>query len=103
MYAIFTDGKRQFKAEEGQELELDYRDLKAGETLKFERVLAVSDGGSLKLGSPLLKGATVTAEVVGLVQGPKLTVQKKRRRKNMDRRTGHRQMSTKVKISKISL
>src|SRR5438046_664640 len=103
MYVIFKDGGRQFKAEEGQELELDYRDLKAGEKLKFDNVLAVSDGGNLKLGAPLLKGASVTAEVVGLMQGEKLTVQKKRRRKNMKRRTGHRQMFTKVKISKISL
>lgn len=101
MYAIIVDGSRQYKVEEGQELEVDYRDLPKGEALKFERVLAVSGEAGVKLGKPTVEGASVTAEVLGPVNGPKLVVQKFRRRKNSRRKTGHRQLYTKVRINKI--
>ena len=89
--------------EEGQELAIDFRDLSAGEKLTFDRVLAVSNGdGDLKLGAPTLSGANVKAEVLGAEKGPKLVVQKIRRRKSSRRKTGHRSIFTRVKISKIS-
>ena len=103
MYAIISDGGRQYKVEEGQTLHLDYRDLKSGAEVKFEKVLAYYDGSATKLGAPLLDGASVTGEVVGLAQGPKLVVQRFRRRKNSRRCNGHRQLHTTVKISKISV
>jgi large subunit ribosomal protein L21 len=103
MYAIIVDGSRQLKVAEGQELEIDFRNLGAGQQVKFDRVLAVGQDSGLKMGSPALSGASVTAEVVGAGQGPKLVVQKMRRRKNSRRKTGHRQLVTKVKISKISV
>ncbi len=101
MYAIFADGPRQYKVEAGQELDLDYRDLAPGSELKFDRVLALSNGGELQLGTPALAGASVTAKVVGVQMGEKLVIQKMRRRKNHRRRTGHRQMFTRVKIESI--
>jgi large subunit ribosomal protein L21 len=101
MYAIIEDGGRQFKVEEGQLLDIDYRDLPAGEEVKFERVLAYRDDAGVKIGRPLFESASVTAQVVGPAQGPKLVVQKMRRRKNERRRTGHRQIHTRVKIAKI--
>jgi ribosomal protein L21 len=61
MYAIVVDGGRQYKVTEGLELEVDYRDLAAGSALEFKRVLAFSDGSSLKLGAPELAGAVVTS------------------------------------------
>ncbi|HZZ70801.1 MAG TPA: 50S ribosomal protein L21 [Pirellulales bacterium] len=102
MYAIITDGDRQHKVEVGQELDIDLRTLSAGETVTFERVLAIGNGTDIRIGAPALAGASVTAEVVGPTQGPKLIIQKKRRRKNMKRRTGHRQLHTRVKISTIN-
>jgi len=103
MYAIIADGGRQYKVEEGQELAIDFRDVSAGEKLKFEKVLAISNGeGDLQLGAPALDGAIVTAEVLGPEKGEKLVVQKLRRRKNSRRKTGHRSMYTRVKIDKIS-
>lgn len=102
MYAIFADGPRQYKVEAGQELDLDYRDLAPGSELKFDRVLALSNGGELQLGTPALAGASVTAKVVGVQMGEKLVIQKMRRRKNHRRRTGHRQMFTRVKIETIN-
>lgn len=100
MYAIFVDGGRQYKVTEGEELVVDFRDSNLGSELTFDRVLAVG-GDSLKLGQPTLAGAVVTAEVLGPVQGPKLVVQKMRRRKNFRRKTGHRQILTRVRINKI--
>jgi large subunit ribosomal protein L21 len=103
MYAIILEGGRQFKVEEGQELDVDYREISVGDQVTFERVLAYQDGETLKVGRPVLEGASVTAEVLSVVQGPKLTVQKARRRKTYRRRTGHRQMYTRVKIGKIAV
>jgi large subunit ribosomal protein L21 len=103
MYAIITDGKRQYKVEEGQELLINYRNVPAGEKLKFESVLAVGGDGDAKLGSPLVKGASVAAEVLGPEKGEKIVIQKLRRRKNMRRKTGERHIYTRVRIGKISV
>lgn len=102
MYAIIVDGGRQYKVTEGQELVIDYRDASSGDALKFDKVVAFSNGSSLKLGEPTLGGANVTAKVLGVLQGPKLTIQKFRRRKTYRRKTGHRQLYTKVQIEKIT-
>jgi large subunit ribosomal protein L21 len=101
MYAIIKDSGRQIKVMEGQELDIDYRDAHAGDAITFDSVLAFSDGSNLKFGSPLVSGVKVAGKVVGVVQGPKLVVQKMRRRKASRRRTGHRQLHTRVKIEKI--
>jgi large subunit ribosomal protein L21 len=107
-YAVVVDGGRQYRVMEGQELEIDFRHeadgspLKAGAELVFDDVLAVSKAGKLTLGLPKVKGAKVTAEVLGLVQGEKIYVQKFKRRKNYRRRTGHRALGTKIRISSIS-
>jgi large subunit ribosomal protein L21 len=103
MYAIIVDGGKQYKVREGQEVTLDYREAAAGDTLTFDRVLATSDGTTVTIGQPTVAGASVAAEVVGTAQGPKLTVQKFRKRKNSKRRTGHRQIHTVVKIGKLSV
>ncbi len=103
MYAIISDSGKQIKVEQGQELLVDYRDVPAGEKITFDRVMAVSDGsGDLKLGAPLVSGATVVAEVIGPEKGPKLVVQKMRRRKNFRKKTGHRSVCTKIRISSIT-
>ena len=101
MYAIIVDGGRQYKVTEGQELVIDYRDVSSGDALQFDQVVALSDGSKLALGAPPLGGAKVTAKVLGVMQGPKLTIQKFRRRKTYRRKTGHRQLYTKVQIETI--
>ncbi|MCI0333376.1 MAG: 50S ribosomal protein L21 [Planctomycetes bacterium] len=102
MYAIISDGKRQYRVEEGQELVIHYRDVPAGEQIKFDQVLAVGGEGDTKLGAPLVKGASVAAEVLGPEKGEKLVIQKLRRRKNMRRKTGERHIYTRVRISSIT-
>ncbi|GDX95183.1 50S ribosomal protein L21 [Planctomycetia bacterium] len=107
-YAVVVDGGRQYTVREGQELQIDFRHaddgtpLPAGSEVVFADVLAVSDAGKLTLGKPKVKGASVKAEVLGLVQGEKIYVQKFKRRKNYRRRTGHRALATRIRIASIS-
>src|SRR5262249_27345847 len=103
MYAIITDGSRQYRVEEGQELVINYRNVPAGEKITFDRVLAVGGDGDAKLGAPLVKGANVAAEVIGPEKGEKLVIQKMRRRKNFRKKTGERHVYTRIRIGKISV
>ena len=106
MYAIIEDSGTQFKVTSGDRIRID-RALGEGEkTIKFDRVLLVAGGegdAKPKLGNPLVGGATVTAEVLGPVKGPKLVIQKYKRRKGYDRKVGHRQHYTEVKITGINV
>ena len=103
MYAIIADSGRQFRVEPGQILDIDYRDASTtDDTLTFDRVLAVGSDTGLRLGSPTVAGASVTAKVLGVEKGDKIYIQKFRRRKNYDRRTGHRQLYTRVRIDSIN-
>tara|TARA_B100000427_G_C15148081_1_gene437480 strand:- start:48 stop:359 length:312 start_codon:yes stop_codon:yes gene_type:complete len=102
MYAIIADGGRQYKVEEGQELDIDLRNAASGDQITFDQVLAVSSDDGTKIGQPVVEGATVTAEVLSEVKGEKIYVQKFRRRKDSKRRTGHRQRYTRIRIAKIS-
>ena len=101
MYAIFSDGGKQYRVEEGQEVDVDFRDVETGSKIQFEDVLAIS-GDPFQFGKPKIDGASVTAQVVGAKFGDKLVVQKLRRRKNSRRKTGHRQIYTRVRVEKIS-
>jgi len=102
MYAIIATDGRQYKVEEGQEIQVDLRESKEGDQVVFDRVLLVSGGGSVTVGQPTVAGASVTAEVLGQEMGDKVYIQKMRRRKNYRRRTGHRQMYTRVRIEAIA-
>ena len=101
MYAIVEDSGTQFRVEEGQELLVDLRDAEPGSSLTFDRVLLVADEKGVRVGRPVLDGASVTAEVLGLAKGPKLEVFKLRRRKNSRRHTGHRQGYLNVRVTRI--
>jgi large subunit ribosomal protein L21 len=102
MYAIISDGGRQYKVTEGLFVDIDYRETaESGDAIEFDRVLAVGTDDGLKLGQPTVPGAKVQAEVVGLEQGDKIFIQKFKRRKNYDARTGHRQKYTRVVIKSI--
>ncbi len=103
MYAIILDGPRQLKVSEGEEITVDLRaEANPGDEIKFDKVLCISGEAGVKIGQPELTGAVVTAKVVSSELGEKLVVQKFRRRKNSRRKTGHRQLSTLVKIEKIT-
>jgi large subunit ribosomal protein L21 len=103
LYAIIEDSGQQFKVSEGDVVRVDLRELAEGaESVEFERVLLVADGEKVKVGTPLVAGAKVQAEVVSAkVAGPKLRVFKFKRRKGYHRNIGHRQKYTQVRITKI--
>jgi large subunit ribosomal protein L21 len=104
MYAIIRAGGKQFRAEKGMTLQLPLmEDAEPGSTMTFDEVLLSSDGTTVKAGTPLVKGAKVTAEVIGLAKGIKIYVWKFKRRKNYRRKTGHRQKYTAVRITEVTV
>jgi len=104
VYAVIEDSGRQFRVSEGDLLTVDLRDLEDEATsLVFDRVLLIADGADVKLGTPLVAGAKVAAEVVNPeLKGQKVYSYKLRRRKASRRKTGHRQRYVQVRITKIS-
>ena len=105
MFAVIEDGSRQHRVQEGDLLSVDFRsDAEVGASLTFEKVLLANGGGASVIGTPVIDGASVEGEVVlDEEKGPKLEVQKIRRRKNSRRHTGHRQKYTRVKITSITV
>ncbi len=104
MYAIISDGGHQYRVEVGQILEVQLQDVAAdAETIDFERILAVGDlDEEVKIGRPTVAGAKVSASVLGECKGPKLVIQKHRRRKHSSVKTGHRQRYLRVRIEAIN-
>ena len=100
MYAIVTDGSRQYRAEEGALIVIDYRDVKAGDTIELDKVLLIQNGDATSIGQPLVAGAKVVTEVVDLPKKKTMT-QKFRRRKNSKRLRGHTQHYVRVRVKQI--
>jgi large subunit ribosomal protein L21 len=103
MYAIFRAAGKQFRAEKGKTLRLPRLEAEPGATLTFDEVLLSSDGQTIRAGTPLVKGASVTAEVLAEGKEPKIYVFKFKRRKNYRRKTGHRQHFTEVRVTDLTL
>jgi large subunit ribosomal protein L21 len=101
MFAVIQTGGKQYKVAQNDVITVERLAGEAGATIEFGDVLAVSDGDRLKIGAPLVPGASVTAEVVEQTRGPKLIVFKKRRRQNSRRKNGHRQDLTVLKITGV--
>ena len=103
MYAIIEEGGHQYKVTSGDRIQID-REVGADQkTITFDRVLFVGGEGEPKIGAPLVAGATVTADVLGPVKGPKVMTVKYRRRKGYRKKIGHRQQYTAVKITGINV
>ena len=102
MYAIISDRNNQATVRVGDEIVCDLMDAAPGTELTFDTVLLVGDEGSTKGGKPTVEGAVVKGEVIGETKGKKLVIFRFKRRKNIRRKTGHRQHYTKVRITDIS-
>ncbi len=100
MYAVFEDGSRQYRVQEGDVVKVDYRDVQVGSNIEFKRVLLCQQDTDTKFGQPVIAGASVVAEVVAF-PSTKLYIQHFKRRKNQRRFKGHRQPYTSVKIRQI--
>lgn len=101
MYAIIETGGKQVKVEEGQVIYVEKLVAEADEVVTFDKVLFVG-GDAVKVGAPLVDGATVTAKVEKQGRQKKINVIKFKRRKNYHRKQGHRQPYTKLVIEKIN-
>tara|TARA_R110002096_G_scaffold326134_7_gene520126 strand:- start:22887 stop:23258 length:372 start_codon:yes stop_codon:yes gene_type:complete len=102
MYAIVEIGGHQYKVAEKDVLFVDKQNSE-NDKLTFENVLLVKDGkGAVKVGTPVVKGATVTATLIDNVKADKVLVFKKKRRKGYQKLNGHRQMMSQIQIQKIS-
>lgn len=102
VYAVIEDSGQQFRVGEGDVLDVDLRETADGSTIEFDRVLLVSHEGDVKIGTPLVAGAKVVAEVLDAEhKGLKTQTFRKRRRKASRRKTGHRQKFVQVRITKI--
>jgi len=102
MYAVIESGGKQHRVVEGETLKLEKIEVSTGDTIEFDKVLMVGSGEDVKIGTPLVKGGKVTAEVVAHGRHDKITIIKFNRRKNYRRQAGHRQWYTEVKITGIS-
>ena len=103
MYAIILDRNQQTKVQEGDVILCDLAPVKAGDKITFRDVLFVGNEGKFQVGTPLVKGATVTGEVIGEVGGDKVIAFRFKRRKNVRKKRGHRQHYTQVKITGIKV
>ncbi len=101
MYAIIATGGKQYKVEEGQVLYVEKLGVNEGDTYTFDQVLLVG-GEDVKIGTPTVDGATVTAKVLGEKKGKKVIVYKYKRKTGYHKKNGHRQQYTVVKIEKIN-
>jgi large subunit ribosomal protein L21 len=102
MYAVIRTGGKQYRVKQGDYLSVERLAGEVGETLTFNDVLAVGEGEALKLGAPLLEGASVTATIIQQARAKKIIVFKFKRRKNYKRTRGHRQYFTRLKIAEIA-
>jgi len=101
MYAVFKTGGKQYRVAQGDKLRVEKLPGKAGDAVTFDEVLLIG-GDSLKIGLPTVKGAKVSAKILGQDLSKKVIIFKFRRRKNYVRRNGHRQDYTAVKIAAIN-
>lgn len=101
MYAVFRTGGKQFRAEPGKKIRVPSLEVEPGESITFDDVLLASDGTEVQVGSPVLDGVKVTAEVVRHGRDRKIIVFKRKRRKNYRRKQGHRQGFTEIRVDEI--
>ncbi|MFZ1748651.1 MAG: 50S ribosomal protein L21 [Saprospiraceae bacterium] len=102
MIAIVNIAGQQFKVTEGQELFVHQLEAEAGSSVSFDQVMMLDNDGAVSVGTPVLSNAKVNATVIGNQKGDKVIVFKKKRRKGYQKKNGHRQSFTKIKIDSIS-
>jgi large subunit ribosomal protein L21 len=101
MYAIVEVAGQQFKVEKDQKIFVHRMDSAEGESFDVEKILLIDNDGDVKIGTPLVEGAKVTAKVLQHLKGEKVLVFKKKRRKGYRKKNGHRQYLTQIQIEEI--
>lgn len=102
-YAIIESGGKQYRAVEGETVEVDRLELEVGKKVELKDVLLVADGETVLVGAPTLSGARISATVVAQDKGPKITVFKYKPKIRYRVKTGHRQQITRLQINSIDV
>ena len=102
MYAVISSGGKQYKVSEGDVVFIEKLDVEEGASITFDKVLMAGEGDAVKVGTPVVEGATVTANVLKNGKAKKVIVFKMKRKKNERKKKGHRQPYTKVQITAVN-
>ena len=103
MYAVISTGGKQYRVEPGSTVLVERVDGEPGVSVTLDRVLLFADGEDVRVGSPTVAGATVTATVLGEQLGEKVVIFKYKQKVKYRRRTGHRQHLTRLRIDEIRI
>lgn len=103
MYAVVETGGKQYRVAPGGVIAVERLPGSVGDVVELSRVLLIGDGEKVKVGSPVVSGATVRATILEEIRGPKITVFKFRRRRKYRRKTGHRQCLTRLRVEEIAV
>ncbi len=101
MYAVIQTGGKQYRVKKGDTVQVELLSLDMGATTDFKEILLVGSGATVQVGQPFVSAASVSAEVVAIEKGPKVIVYHKKRRKQSDKKTGHRQAYTRLLITAV--
>jgi large subunit ribosomal protein L21 len=102
MYAVIKTGGKQYRVAPGEKIKIEQIPADVGATIVLDQVLMVADGDAVKLGTPLVSGATVSATVMSHGRGAKVKIFKMRRRKHYQKTQGHRQNYTEIRVDAIA-
>jgi large subunit ribosomal protein L21 len=102
MYAVIKTGGKQYRVVAGEKLKIEQIPADVGAEINLDQILMVGEGESVKIGTPLLSGASVKATVLAQGRHKKVTIFKMRRRKHYQKHQGHRQNFTEIRIDGIS-
>ncbi len=102
MYAVIKTGGKQYKVASGEKIKVEQIAADVGQEIVIDQVLAVGNGADIKVGTPLVLGASVTVTVISHGRGDKIRIFKMRRRKHYQKRQGHRQNYTELQIGAIA-
>jgi large subunit ribosomal protein L21 len=101
MYAVIKTGGKQYKVVAGEKIKIEQIAADVGQEIVLDQVLAIGSGADIKLGTPLVEGASVKATVVAHGRHDKVRIFKMRRRKHYQKRQGHRQNYTELEIGAV--
>jgi large subunit ribosomal protein L21 len=102
MYAVIKTGGKQYRVVAGEKIKVEQIPADVGAEITLDQVLMVGEGESVRIGTPIVAGATVTAKVIAQGRHPKVNIFKMRRRKHYQKHQGHRQNYTEIEIAGIS-
>ncbi len=102
MYAVIKTGGKQYRVAPGEKIKIETLEAEVGATIVLDQVLMVAEGDAVKVGTPTVDGAKVSATVVSHGRGPKVRIFKMRRRKHYQKTQGHRQNYTEIRVDAIN-